>query len=131
MASKAQTFSTELVAGAGTGTGATAWITPERRTGYLVGGIRGGLCYDRLDGKPLTVAHIIEWVREIVDHPKGVDTVGSWVDTNGDIYIDASTHYADREIALIVAAHRGELAIWDIANAREIRVPADTGHHLP
>lgn len=53
----------------------------------------------------------------------GVSTVGTWIDSATDLlWIDAGTVLWDEDIALDLAADRGELAIWDTAAGAEIRV---------
>ena len=47
--------------------------------------------------------------------------LGTWID--GDVvWLDASEIYEDLDTALTVARERGEKAIWDFANQREIYV---------
>ena len=51
------------------------------------------------------------------------DLIGSWTDTEtGKVYLDHVEHYWDERIALNLAAVRGEIAIWDVANSKEIRL---------
>lgn len=46
---------------------------------------------------------------------------GAWVD--GDtVYLDVSEHVTDRETALRLGAERDQLAVWDVAAGKEIRV---------
>jgi hypothetical protein len=52
---------------------------------------------------------------------------GAWLD-NGRLYLDVSERVATRELALAKAAHRNELAIYDVANGASVYVSqnADT-----
>lgn len=50
---------------------------------------------------------------------------GVWVDSSSEekkIYIDAVSHMATEYFAVNLGRMRGEIAIWDIANMREIEV---------
>lgn len=92
-------------------------------TGYYVGGYAKAVTFP-LEGS--TVAdYVLAAIDVISSVPAGKRTgnLGSWIDTEtGTVWIDASEHYTDRTEAMRVAAERGELAIWDIANAEEIRL---------
>ena len=60
-------------------------------------------------------AHVAEWRRGAY--------FGIWVDAaDATMYLDVSERFYDRETALSAARQRGEIAIWDVANSREIRV---------
>lgn len=49
--------------------------------------------------------------------------VGVWTDTNTHtVYLDHVEHHHDKTQALKIARARGEIAIWDVRNAQEIRV---------
>lgn len=49
--------------------------------------------------------------------------VGGWVDTDTDeLYLDVSVNISDVQYALATAAYNGQLAIWDVAGVREIRL---------
>lgn len=49
--------------------------------------------------------------------------IGVWKDTDDNmVYVDRVEIWEDMGIAMDRAAHRGELAIWDLENSREIRV---------
>lgn len=50
--------------------------------------------------------------------------LGFWIDEkSNEVWLDVSQHFSEKSDALDIAALRGELAIWDIAEAREIRLP--------
>lgn len=49
--------------------------------------------------------------------------LGAWIDA-GTVYLDRSYCVADRDLALKLAAWEEQLAVWDIANGREIRLDA-------
>lgn len=50
--------------------------------------------------------------------------VGWWVDEEtGKIHIDAVDWFQEESAAVAVGRVRGEIAIWDVANEREIRIP--------
>jgi len=78
-------------------------------TGYMVGGAVPELVTN--DTRELSA-----WVAENSGH-----YFGSW--RNGDVYhFDVSEHYDSEDSALLVARARGELAIWSLAESREIPV---------
>lgn len=80
----------------------------------------------------------IQNVATIEDHPLYVDKLieiririrtipahklfGVWTDSDGTVYIDYVEHVDTLSAALSKARERGELAIWDLRNEREIRV---------
>ena len=47
---------------------------------------------------------------------------GAWFDGQNMWYLDISENILDVDDAIQVAQRRGELAIWDVANKKEIRV---------
>ncbi len=50
-------------------------------------------------------------------------SVGGWLDTEtGKVYIEPIRIYQDLNAALKAAEHRGELAIYDLAEQKEIRI---------
>jgi hypothetical protein len=49
--------------------------------------------------------------------------LGFWIDTKTDqVWLDVSEWHTNEYYALQEARNRGELAIWSVAQAREIRV---------
>lgn len=84
--------------------------------GYFVGGVVEELIFERfvdIDGP--------EVIRFVDTNPS--EFVGWWVDEEtGKIHIDAVEWYERSERALYTARGRGEIAVWDVANSREIRV---------
>lgn len=112
--------------------GASLWLAETADHGYLVGipalsPRRSGWDASPLRSVPngqrdaLAYSLIGEWIPTVAELDY-VATIGSWLDTATDrVYFDASSHHADLETALTVASNRGELAIWDVANGREIR----------
>lgn len=85
--------------------------------GYFVGGRYPSLILE-------DVAEIHrEKVAEFVNTTPAADYYGVWTDREtGKVYIDAVDHYREAEYALRIAAERNEIAVWDIANARELRL---------
>lgn len=101
--------------------GHTIWLSSEESTGYVVGGASETLKVV----SPIFVATIVHWVSDrlaewIRDNSRFA-TLGVWRD-NGITYFDAGNVLFDRWNAICVARERGELVIWDIANACEIDV---------
>ena len=50
------------------------------------------------------------------------ELVGVWVDDTGKVWVDRVWHYPELEEALEVARINNQLAIWDNANGKEIRL---------
>lgn len=86
--------------------------------GYFVA-LHGGIKLDRK-------SHIApeNWVRYMGSDFEGVShLIGVWTDhETGTVYIDPVEHIADYETAVAHATQRGELAIWDAREDREIRI---------
>lgn len=104
-----------LVVGGGTFTKDVSDIE-ERAKGFVVGGkvpslILGGV---KLNYGPATAEQVAAW---LADNP--ADFYGSWA-SDGLVYIDAVDILADEFDAIVLGKERGEKAIWDNANAREI-----------
>lgn len=81
-------------------------------TGYVVGvtGIKDPEGYDAVE----------RWVASF-DHTQYY--YGSWRDSEtGSVFYDVVEIFDDLQEALLTAHGRNEIAIWDLANAREIRV---------
>jgi len=100
------------------------WTAPT--DGYMVGGeapslvIRSGETdyYSRVDAWLE-----INWATlEVSLH----NYAGVWTDTEtGDIFFDISRNVTDLYMALAIAEARGEIAIWDVASKKEVRVGFD------
>ena len=91
-------------------------------TGYFVGGVVPSLVI-----RKAREGFHYEIIREFVlDAPDG-SMVGFWFDGDtGACYVDVVDHVILEEFAKSVGRARGELAIWDVANAEEIRTEAVT-----
>lgn len=88
---------------------------PLPKTGYYVGGAGPLLVFPAADRITGLIADYFRWTQS--------PYAGWWTDSEtGKVYVDECTHLEHREAALALAASRGELAIWDVANAAEIRV---------
>jgi hypothetical protein len=49
--------------------------------------------------------------------------LGGWIDSDTDlVYVDLAQHFTEKSDALAVAAFQDEIAIWDLKEAKEIRV---------
>lgn len=88
---------------------------------YVVGGIKS---FNVAAEFALTTATIDNAVRQLGrTAPIGADTIGSWRDrATGRLWIDYGTRHADLDTALAIAHERGEIAIWDTVENKEIRV---------
>lgn len=89
--------------------------------GYIVG-VQAIATVGGLDGELLGdggTDYLIEaHIRSIPAH----NLFGVWTDSDGTVYIDYVEHVGSLSVALSKARERGELAVWDLRNEREIRV---------
>lgn len=83
------------------------------KTGFIVGGVTPTIIVDA-DKDAMVRAICTHMVN---DHPM----VGTWLN-DGKIHVDAVEWIEDRERALEVAKERGEIAIWDCAETKEVFV---------
>lgn len=84
-------------------------------TGYVVADARHGATLPRWDAAAASV-----WV---ASNLTSADYLGVWVDSaTGTTYLDAVEIHADARHALTRAADQGEIAVWSLADAREIRL---------
>lgn len=91
--------------------------SPLPTTGYFVGGRYPSLILE--DAGNLNDRE----VRSFVTNSPAVDYYGVWTDKESHVvYIDGVDHYGSISDALAYASERGEIAIWDVANAQEIRL---------
>lgn len=90
--------------------------------GYMVGGIRPEIVVPR--DERLVTAGVSYLAEEYAGAVKsGAVFIGGWVnDTSSMVHLDVSECYASRAEALEVAAARGEIAVWDVSAADEIRL---------
>lgn len=85
--------------------------------GYYVGGSTPSLVYPNV--ADVDRGEIAYWIGT----NEASRYYGVWVDSDtGKVYFDASTFMNYEQYAIPLAAARGEIAIWDIANGQEIRV---------
>lgn len=88
--------------------------------GYVVGGISTSLV---LDGDTQVDDFIYHVARFMDRQHSGVKFIGVWRDPDTDlVHVDAVEVVKDRVSAEILGIQRGEIAIWDCANAEEIRL---------
>lgn len=94
---------------------------PLPESGYYVGGKTPSLIFDNVTD--VDRGEVGWWIGNNSSRFYGV-----WVDSDtGKIYFDAVTHMNYKSYALSVARSRGEIAVWDIANSKEIRVERADG----
>lgn len=95
----------------------------EADMGYLVGRRTYNLRIGRTIAESLSAFPVVKAWLETVQHVVNEDnTIGSWTDADtGDLHLDVSDIFDNLFVAREHAAKRGELAIWDIENATEIR----------
>jgi len=87
-------------------------------TGYWIGGEGSALVYDSVDA--VDRGEIGWWV----GNNAHASYYGVWVDQeDGKVYFDAVTHMYNLGPAMDLGAVRGEKAIWEIHNSKEIRLP--------
>jgi len=99
-------------------------------TGYMVGGYANSLIFGRDVLEPNHNVTAYQLISQYVGKHFRLltsDTItflGGWIDEDTDlVYIDISQHFTEKGQALAAAHYHGELAIWDLENEREIRVP--------
>ena len=86
-------------------------------TGYYIGGEGAPLVYDSVTD--VDRGEIGWWLGH-----SPADYVGVWVDTDdGKVYFDGVTHMYNLGPAMDLGAIRGEKAIWEIHNNKEVRLP--------
>ena len=104
--------------------GTTRDYTLDRVTfkrGYAVGGYLGSIVIDPAEGVSKRAADSLP-VMLAEAYAQG-HYVGVWTDSEtGKVYYDAVRFHVTRDSAMRAARHHGELAIWDMAADREIRV---------
>lgn len=88
-------------------------ITDELESGYVVGGVVATSVQP--EDAHETIAN------ELIELSDNHDLIGTWLH-EGEIHIDVVDILEDKEAALNLGKERGEIAIWDIANATEIMV---------
>ena len=82
-------------------------------TGFLVGGLAPTKIVNPVQDE------VIRALCELILADN--DIVGTWLN-DGKIHVDAVEWIQDREQALEVAKERGEIAIWDCAETKEVFV---------
>lgn len=90
--------------------------------GFVVGGAGGFVARTvSVDGD--VAGAIASFVQRIPSRLGGekIHNVGTWID-GGIVFIDTVEVIKNRTTAILVAAERGELAIWDAANGVEITI---------
>lgn len=94
----------------------SAYDNPLPRAGYYVGGKFPSLVYKSVS--EIDRGEIAWWVGS-----NKAAFYGVWVDSQtGKVYFDGVTHMQTEQYAVQLGHQRGEIAVWDIANGREIRV---------
>lgn len=87
--------------------------------GYFVGGAVSGLVYDSFEDAFADRDEVVHFIRSLPRHV----LVGWWTDPeDGKFYLDGTTWTAFRETAETHAHSRGELAYYDAANEKDVRV---------
>lgn len=89
---------------------------PLPTTGFFVGGATESLIFERLaDVDPGAIERYVTYAPSAY--------VGWWVDDEtGKVYVDAVDWYANEFTASAIARTRKEIAVWDIARVREVRL---------
>lgn len=88
--------------------------------GYVVGGEVPGLVLK--PWHPAPYLSIDQWLAEHWDRLENGRTASIWTDSEtGITYVDISRNVTDLYSALAIASARGEIAVWDVASAKEVR----------
>lgn len=69
---------------------------------------------------------LLDWCRSNWKAIKNADCVGYWMDDNGFMYIDCNRVIKDLDKAIEHGERLGELALYDLANNREVPLAAMT-----
>lgn len=69
---------------------------------------------------------LLDWCRSNWETIKDTDCVGYWTADNGDLYIDGNRVIKDLDTAIEHGERLGELALYDLANNREVPLVAMT-----
>jgi len=114
----AHTVATALFSNMNTGgtVRASDGLLDPKGEGYYVGGLVPSLVFDSI--QDVDRGELAWWIGM---HP--FNYYGVWTDSeDGKVYFDAVSHFRTLQASLFVGRQRGEIAIWDIANGKEIRV---------
>lgn len=113
-----------LIDAALTDGGASEWLGEQADHGFLVGLPGRGCIFTRAERQrdpDAVLRQAAVWVKG-TGTVEGAATRGSWLDAEtGTLYLDLSSHHADFSEALNALHVRGELALWDVADAVERR----------
>lgn len=105
-------------------TGGTASLTSEKlpTTGYFVGGLAYPLIIEPDDSPADRREMLDEFVEYLIRHPQA-HYVGWWTDEEtGKLWVDGTTWHETEFEAGRVGRGRREIAIYDIARQRELRL---------
>ncbi len=91
----------------------------EPKTGYMVGGVSWTMVGQSGVIDPYAIQTFLEAHRAILSWSSIF--VGWWTN-DGKVYIDISDHYESESSSLVLAESRGEIAVWDVQNSKEIFV---------
>lgn len=95
--------------------------------GYMVGGAIPSLVLKADEMYPFRATD--KWLTEhwtLLNGEPGL-YAGIWKDSEtGLTYVDISRNVADLYTALAIASSRGEIAIWDVASAKEVRTEEES-----
>lgn len=75
-----------------------------------------------------TISYIVfkrimdEFAEMLISQDEKNVVIGGWVDDDGMTYVEVSNIVYDLEVAILLAEIRGELAIFDFDNLKEIRL---------
>jgi hypothetical protein len=97
--------------------------------GYMVGGEVAALVLTTDDQSLFPMTYTDRWLEKnkaLLNNPEFY--AGIWTDHDtGKVYVDISRNVTDLYTALAIAESRGELAIWDVTNGKEIRTEVNQG----
>jgi hypothetical protein len=87
-------------------------------TGYFVGGLVSALIYGA-ENDPDDV----DCFAEYLDHATPAQFIGWWTDQETQaLWVDGTSWHEGLTEALVIARDRNEIAIYDIANQKEVRL---------
>lgn len=92
-------------------------------TGYFVGGVVSPLILEPSDSPAERRAMLDDFIDYLNGPTVGAAYLGWWTDEEtGRVWVDGTSHHADHDVASKIGFRRHEIAIFDIARGRELRL---------
>lgn len=105
--------------------GGTVSLTGEElpTTGYFVGGVVAPLILEPSDPPEQRKGMLDDFIDYLNGPTVGAAYLGWWTDEEtGKVWVDGTSHHQDHDVAAKIGFRRHEIAIFDIARDRELRL---------